>query len=706
MSTSNSTVETAVNNEITPVYVPDAEERIARNEVLTDYLTARTVSNKSYPQFNGRTLFECIDDWTKRWNGYVPPASVLIDRDQSRIFLNFTRNQIVSYLAKVALARVKAKIKAVNKKTGMMDEKMAEVFSDLNEYSLNEENGDARFMEAALECTTKGTVITYEGYRRQIEEMDVPEDFDAETGKIKTKKQERVVFDNCFQKVVPLEDFYVANPYEPDVQKQPFVIWREITTYEEARATYGHYDNWKYVVKGSYGMASDPTTFYRSKVLSDLNADQVEILREYKRGKKPKHRVVINGVVLYSGPIPFKDGKYPFAKGIFEPYEVAFFWGMGFPDKIMGEQDLQNTFINMMADKTFGSLLPYGMSSDLDDLIEDDILQPNKIRKVGDISKWKFDTLPGISAGEQGMFQLIMNLARENSGDMTGAANAFTPKGGKITARQAMLQQQEAMQRLGFSMNYLEDFERDRTELRLHHILQFFSIPKIEKITGRGGKEVEQLVYRDVRLDNVELSDGRKGSKVIKLVGDNVNNPNKRQQIADQLSVTEIMGEENGTPTEALAVSIDTFYDYNFSVQVIKNSSYQKNQVLDQAVRHEYANFLISMIPVGMQFNWPEVVKYVSESYDVDSDRFDAPPQPPGDGGGSKVSESMNFKDLPIEGQIQMAAQAGIKLGGGQPGAPQGASPSPEPTQGPSPAQQMASGKTKISPVPSMGAML
>lgn len=666
-----STVETSVKNEIKPVYVPSSEDRVARNEVLADFIVGRNVSNKSYPQFNQRTLFDCIDDWTKRWNGYIPPASILLDRDQSRIFLNFTRNQVVSYLAKVALARVKAKIKAVNKKTGMADQKMAEVFSDLNTYSLNEENGEARFMEAALECTIKGTVIVYEGYRRQVQKMDVPIEFDAETGKIKTEKKDRIVFDNCFQKVVPLEDFYIANPYEPDIQKQPFIIWREITTYDEAIGSYGHYENWKYVVKGAYGVASDPSTFYRNKVITDLNADQVEILREYKRAENI-HRVVINGVVLFDGPIPFKDGKYPFAKGIFEPYEVAFFWGMGFPDKIMGEQDLQNTFINMMADKTFGSLLPYGLSSDLDDLIEDDILQPNKIRKVGDINKWKFDTLPGISAGEQGMFQLIMSLARENSGDMTGAANAFTPKGGKITARQAMLQQQESMQRLGFSMNYLEDFERDRTDLRLHHILQFYSIPKIEKITGKTGKEVEQLIFRDVRLDDVTLSDGRKGSKVIKLVGDEVNNPDKLQQLQDELSVTEMMGEEVGTPTEALAVSINTFYDYNFGVQVVRNSSYQQNQVLDQAIKHEYANFLTALMPLGVPVNLIELVKWVSESYDgVDVDKLLEAPQ----------GQQMGQMGLPQPGQEEMPPQP----------------------PGMSPARQMASGK--VSPVPSMGEM-
>lgn len=42
------------------------------------------------------------------------------------------------------------------------------------------------------------------------------------------------------------------------------------------------------------------------------------------------------------------------------------------------------------------------------------------------------------------------------------------------------------------------------------------------------------------------------------------------------------------------------------------------------------------------------------------------PPQNQSSEGGNQVSESMSFKDLPPDGQVQMAAQAGIKLDGGQ----------------------------------------
>lgn len=610
------------NKNSTSVYRPSAEDTKAINCVLTDFITARSVLNKNYAQFNNRNLYDSIDNWTMRWNGYLSYGEMGSVPNETQLFLNFTRNQIIGFLSKVAMQRPDVKIQAVNKKTGVADKRFAEFLKDINKYSLDEENGDARFLEAAFEVLTKGTVVVYEGYRKDVQKSKVPQKFDAETGKIKYKEEERVIFDNCFQKVVPLEDFYITNPYQADVQKQPKIMWRELTTYEECKGDFGHYPNYKYIVPGTYVLTGEPTTFYRNSMTTDLQNDQVEIIRYYCRAEN-QHIVLINGIVMYDGPIPFKDGMYPFAKTVFEPFDNNFFWGAGFPNKVMGEQDLMNTFWGMMVDKTKGSLLPYGLSSDLDDIIEDDVLRPNKIRKVSDINKWKFDTLPGISSGEQAMLQQTMNFAREFSGDIAGGADAMTSKGGKVTARQALLQQKESQQRLSYSLYFLEDLERDRTKLRINHLLQFLSLPKMEKISGKSGKEIQDLVYRDIKLNNVSLSDGQNGDKYIKLVNnDTTNNPDERQKMADDLSVMESMGEEMGTPTEALAVSVDTFYDYNFAIQVVRNSSYERNQILDQASRMEYANWLLSMTQFGVPVDAPEVVKWVSESYDIEDDRF------------------------------------------------------------------------------------
>ncbi len=604
-----------------PTYLPSEKDRMAQIKVIKKLTDARIIIFRSYNQFNNRSLFDAIDDWTTRWNGYIPPTSPVSGNPTSNIFLNFTRNIIIGYLARVAMTLPEPKIIAVNKKNGILNKHLAEVMRDLNDYSLNQENGPARLLEIALETTVKGTGIVYEGYMKTEQKFKNVKSFDAVTGEVEYEEEERTLYDDCFQTVIPLEDFYIGNPYEPDVQKQPYVIWKKITTYEEAFGEFSHYKNWEFVRPGAYALTQEPTTFYRNKLYTELSSSQVEILRYYNR-KDNLHIVTINGIVMYEGPIPFKNGKYPFAKYIFEPYEIPFFWGAGAPQKIMGEQDVQNTLINMMLDKTYGSLLPYGMSSDLDDLIEDDTLAPNKIRKVTDITKWKFDVLPGVSAGEQQMFQTIMQQANQNSG-MSSPGNTYSPKGGKLTAKQLLLQQQDTMQKLTFSMNFLEDGERDRTELRLDHIIQFYSIPRMEQVTGKKGAEIEALIYRDIKLNDTELRNGKTGTRIIKLIdGDMVKDENVRQNVADDLSVLEEMGELSGTPTEALAVPISMFQDYNYQIQIVKNSSYERNQALDQAVRQDYAQWRLSLAQL-VPLNTKALIEWVNEAYEIPAETFE-----------------------------------------------------------------------------------
>lgn len=633
--------------------VQDPKELEAITEVLSTFEKARLVLNKGYNYFGGRNLIESIDDWTKRWNGYIPPMNPLLDQTQSNIFINFTRNAVISYLAKVAMSPVKAHIVAVNKKTGLPNKKFAQVLEDLNTFSLQAENSDKKFLAASMEACVKGTVVVYEGYAKQVQKMKSPIQFDAVTGKLKWKEEERVIFDNCYQEVVPLEDFYITNPFESDVQKQPKVIWRKITTLTEAEAEFGHYKNWSSVKAGKYTITDAIQTFYRDTI-TDLNADQVEILRYYSRSEN-EHIVLINGVVIYNGPIPFKDGRYPFAKTVNEPFSVEFFWGNGHPNKYMGEQDLVNTFINAMADKTINSLVPTGLSSDLDDLIEDDSIEMGKFRKVGDIEKWKWWEAPSVGQGEMNMFQQILGLARESGS--SDAGSAVTPRGGKMQTRQVLLRQQELMSKLSFNMNFLEDLERDRTELRLSHILQFYSIPKIEKITGEGKQAMEKLLYREVQLSDVKLSDGRQGNKIIKLIGDEHTNPDNRAQLEEELSVKEVMGEMNGTPTEALAVSVDTFLDFNNSIQVVKNSSYERNQAIDQASRMEFANWRIGISQAIPIQNPQGLVDYVEEAFDIDASQFETSPGGAPQMPGQSMEQQANTIQAGGSGQPQVLKQ-------------------------------------------------
>ena len=111
----------------------ESEQKDLRDNL--DVLTrGRLVLQRKYNYLNGRNIFQCIDDWQKRWNGWIPPQSELEEYDKSEIFLNFTRNAIIGYLTTAAMFPPKVKISAVNKRSGFPNKTFAKFLEDLKRY--------------------------------------------------------------------------------------------------------------------------------------------------------------------------------------------------------------------------------------------------------------------------------------------------------------------------------------------------------------------------------------------------------------------------------------------------------------------------------------------------------------------------------------------------------------------------------------------
>ncbi len=148
---------------------------------------------------------------------------------------------------------------------------------------------------------------------------------------------------------------------------------------------------------------------------------------------------------------------------------------------------------------------------------------------------------------------------------------------------------------------------------------------------------------------------------MIKLVdNDSINTPDKRAKMEDDLSMIETKGELKGTPTEALALSVDIFNDYNNAIQVVRYSSFEKNQAIDQASRMEFANWRFEMAQNVPIKNPQGLIDWVEESFDVDVEQFEqaapgAAPQanmggtPGGPGGGGSGKPQALAENAPSQ---------------------------------------------------------
>ena len=162
------------------------ENKDALSLVWDFWTRGNLIMQNAYPELKNRNLTTCLRLWQTRYNGYST-------QNPDLMFLNFTRNVCVSYIAKVAASGPKTHIASTNKVSNSPNKVLAEILSCVNKVSLIKEGADAKYRENVTSQTVKGTVIVYEGYKLSMIEDEEVLKFNALTGKYKTQKTKRVL---------------------------------------------------------------------------------------------------------------------------------------------------------------------------------------------------------------------------------------------------------------------------------------------------------------------------------------------------------------------------------------------------------------------------------------------------------------------------------------------------------------------------------
>lgn len=616
------------------------------------------LQNRTWREFNERTLKQYVDDNQKRANNYVEPRSSDLDDWQTRGFEGITREKMFAFVSKVAMARPKYKFKAT-KKDGFIDRISAEVVKDFYDYSWHlEDPTGVEFFFDAWEAAGSGTVIRWEGVEQTKEMLEEFESYNVTTGEIKGLKKKEVVSDvNCKSRRVDLKYFYVSNWYEPDVQKQSKIAEVQIMSRSQFDARYGHYKN----AKGVPHMTSRDSWLYDDSFYmeqwSNVPEDSVHLTHFYsKENGKNRYWILANGVLILATPNPRKDGKYPYSKGIFKPHANSkFFYGKALPDEIASDQDVYNAFKNMVLDRSILHI-QRPMITDSGSEIEDDILGPNKILNI----KGKITTLdiqpPG--AGDLQILEFLRNSVDRQTSD--SSQSGYSGKG--VTAREIVIADENARKLAGVFRLFLEDFDLKATKLRVGSILQFYFEPtKVDEILTDKKKKKLKSTYRLIQLDGQKLSDGKTGTKIVGVVGSKDELPTKRQ-----LRVDKEKNRLQGLDTEKTVITTDYIRNITLDVMVIPESSFEQSRSLELAMQTEYIKTVATLFPAKFQEFSDVLFRELNETYDKDLSQFEdgkkqqVMPQVPGQ---QPMPQGQN-----ITGQIAqteaptMAQMAGLEM--------------------------------------------
>jgi hypothetical protein len=287
--------------------------------------------------------------------------------------------------------------------------------------------------------------------------------------------------------------------------------------------------------------------------------------------------------------------------------------GCGVPFKMMDQQDSADAAMNMAQDKNTLSMQKPVMTDDPDARI-DNFIYPGAVLKFTKGSQWQVAPIEGVTTGEFNFLQLAIQQAKEFSGAFGGAA-AASARGGKVSARQAVMMEDEVKRQLSLSMTNLESLERDLCVLRMHNLKQF--------APGSGQR---------IEAQGTDLSNKKKG-RFVMVLAKNIKEAVRMESIDHELTNIELAGEANGLQTEAVAIAPEWFDQTDrLEVECVAESAYLRNSTLEQAVADDRMKLMIGLKPLIPSLNVEEIIRSNMDKHGEDTRRFlsaQPPPQSP-----------------------------------------------------------------------------
>jgi len=254
---------------------------------------------------------------------------------------------------------------------------------DLIEWSADQSKYPETSLNAIISAVVNPASIYYSEYGEVY--RNVKRETDEKTGKWKVEKMLDEDLSGFKDTPVPVDELYIENFYESDIQKQGWLIWRRVIGYDLASAKYGHYKNFEHVKPGVQILYNDAdNTFYQSYD-SNMRTESVEEIIYWN--KKMDLKVIIcNGVMMTSAdnPNPRNDKLYPFIKFFYENIdEGKCFYGKSLAFKMQSDANIINTLYPMIIDGTYLSVFP-PMVNFGSETIGSDVIIPGGVTQLSD----------------------------------------------------------------------------------------------------------------------------------------------------------------------------------------------------------------------------------------------------------------------------------------------------------------------------------
>jgi len=565
-------------------YKPSKEVSDVIKMVQKDMAAGRQVLTNSYVEFNYRSVLQEQDDNQKRFNSFVSSRSDDADESwRANTVRPVTRNKLISIAAHVTAQILYPNAFAQNNRDEE-DRGAAMIMRDSIEWVIDNSNYSYKFLQAVVAALTDPVTIVEAEFAEVMRKIKEKND----KGELKVKEVVDEIFSGFQFYLIQCNEFYIANAYEPNLQKQRFVAKRKYKDYEEMRLKWGEHENWQYVSSGVRHVFDIETSTFFSQVDETMKGYLVEEVTYFNHGLDLQ-LTFLNGVLMCDKDYPLQriDKKYPFAKMGYEFLRNGeFFYYKSAANKLGSDQDLIDTMYNMVMDGTFLALMPpmalYG-SEDIDSTV----MVPGSITSFKDPNT-KLESIgprSDLRAGLEAIGMIEKSMSESSQDNTRQGIN----EGGTQTAYQFAQLQKNAAIALGMFSKMVGFFVEDLGQLICSDIVQHLSVGEISEITSSSGR----MAFKSFILPD-KIENGKKVTKKIQFTDEDYDKESMTQEEIMSKSF-KIMDEEGGFDSKVKIYKVNpkAFRELKFKVKVKSDFLEVPNKNLEKALNLEAYDRLI-----------------------------------------------------------------------------------------------------------------
>lgn len=490
-------------------YDPSQEEKDMLSKIIKDFTLGYVTMYTPRVEFDDLCVIDRMTVDQMSFNVYRPnngmPPLGETDAWKSRAVRPVVRNKTISICAHATARLIFPMVYAEDENSDDQYDS-ATVMGGLMEYA-NEQSGYN--MNALKRTLTALTDPASVGYTEYSEVYRTVKRSTVQKGVYAHEQMLDETLSGFQHYVVPCDELFIENFYEPDVQKQAWLIWRKVISYDQAQAKYGNCPNFQYVSPGVQILYNDANqSFYQVYDTNMRPYDCEEVI--YFNKRLDVKVAVVNRVMMtpHDNPNPRNDKLYPFDVFGYELINNRCFYYKSLVNKLGPEADIINTLYPMITDGTYLNVIP-PMFAISDNIVDTSVIVPGMVTTFESPNSQlnPINTGNNLQAG-MNMLTEVQEKIGETAGDVTidptQLANtdptAYTIS--RVEARAATV--------LGLFVKMISTHVKDYGTLVMGDITQFLTLPQIELIEDNA-----PLVYKTFLLRNKKDTGKKRGKKIM-----------------------------------------------------------------------------------------------------------------------------------------------------------------------------------------------